>query len=98
MNPNRMFVHRPLAPDDETLTRGDRMISASSPNGQVLVAYCPRNHCGGVYFIDQELWALYVPMPLAEFVRTLERRRIVVDSDARENWLLAVSSVPEEAN
>lgn len=91
-------VQQPLAPHPDTLTSGQCVISASAPAGPVLVVYCPRHRCGGVYFVDEEVWALYVPMPLAEFVRTLERRRIVVDPDARENWLLAVSSVPEEAN
>ncbi|HEX6993733.1 MAG TPA: hypothetical protein VF339_06255 [Gammaproteobacteria bacterium] len=96
--PNRMPVRAPAAPDPETLTRGDAVISGTSSAGPVLVVYCTRNHCGGVYFVEQELWAMYCPMPLAEFLRTLERRRIVVDPDARENWLLAVSTGPEKAN
>lgn len=89
-----MHIRPPLAPHPDTMTSVHHIISADAgAAGEALVVYCPRHHCGGVYFAALGFWSLYAPIPLAEFLRVLDGRGVVVDAAAQDAWLLAVGSV-----
>lgn len=90
-----MHVPRPPQLSAERLKQPDYTIRARGPGGPVLAHYDPETQAGAVLHLMGELWAVYGPIPYAEFVATLGERGITVnDGDDLARWVTACSATP----
>lgn len=69
-------------------------MKAQHAGGPVLVVFDPLRHVGGVYHLEQEVWRLYVPIPLHEFLGALASNGITLAEGADlQTWLDAVAQL-----
>lgn len=95
MSDTTMHVPIPPALDHRLLREPAYTIRAHSPGGAVLLHYDPNRHCAGVCYLANEVWAIWGPLPFAEFTSSLRERGIRVDDgDDLARWIAACSPVP----
>lgn len=88
------MIPAPLTLRPLVLQGGRHLIRASSPHGRCLVAYDPVTMAGGVYHETGEIWAVYAPIRLQEFIGSLSWRQIqIAEGEDLQTWLDAVAEL-----
>lgn len=85
-------VYVPHAPHAESLA--DPRLTIRDDAGSLLVHYCPRHCCGGVYDLETGVWSLYSPMTAVELLAALPRLGVrIADEPALQAWLDAIATL-----
>lgn len=87
-------ISQPATLRPEILSDGRYVIRSSSPRGTCLIAYDPRTLTAGVFHYDAEMWSLWTPLPLAEFLNSLGGRGYALpEGEDLQVWLDAVAEL-----
>jgi len=94
MTEQRFKVPKPRAPRDEVLADGRYVIATEHPGGRALVAYDPAVQSGAVFHVEQQVWRMWSPLPLAEFLSALQANGFALpDGPDLQVWLDAVAEL-----
>lgn len=77
----------------ESLRNPKLGITGQGPQGTCLCVYCPINGCGGVYWLQNKVWFLVMPVDPAFFVSSLAANGVtMLDQLQFAHWRAEVLS------
>ena len=87
----------PLGPHPATWD--DPRALFATPDGRWLVMYCRRHQCGAVFNVEGQVWAIWTPLTLDQFVYSLvERKMFDTATDVFNAWVASlVALIPPPA-